>query len=106
MRRVNITKQNIIKPKAFFAELSIRQIVIMAIGLAVALGVFSLLYFILNIDANLALFPVFIIIIFFAAGSIMQINGMSALRWILLILKGNISRPYISKGAMDKYEEE
>ena len=106
MRRVNITKQNIIKPKAFFGGLTLRQIITMGIGLAVALGVFALLYFVLNIGVDLALFPVFFIIMIFAAGSVMQINGTSALNWILTILKGNISRPYVSKGVKDRYEEE
>ena len=72
----------------------------------VALGVFALLYFVLNIGVDLALFPVFFIIMIFAAGSVMQINGTSALKWILTILKGNISRPYESKGVKDRYEEE
>ena len=105
MRKVSMTKQNIIKPKALFMGLSIRQIVIMAIGLLVSLGVFSLLYFVLGASVDLALIPVFLILILFGAGSIAQINGSSALAWLLIIMKGNITRHYESKGVFDKYEE-
>ena len=105
MRKVNMTKQNIIKPKALFMGLSIRQIVIMAIGLLVSLGVFALLYFVLGASVDLALIPVFLILILFGAGSIAQINGSSALAWLLIIMKGNITRHYESKGVFDRYEE-
>lgn len=105
MRKVTVTKQDIIKPKAVFYGLSIRQIVIMAIGMAVGIGVFSLLYFILEISIDVALIPVFIILVIFASGSVAQINGTSALYWIITILKGNITRPYKSEGAFDNYEE-
>lgn len=105
MRKVNMTKQNIIKPKAVFMGMSIRQMVIMGIGLAVALGVFSLLYFVCNISIDIALIPVFLIIALFGAGSVAQINGSSALAWILIIMKGNLTLHYQSKGVFDNYEE-
>lgn len=105
MRKVNMTKQNIIKPKAVFMGLSIRQIVIMGIGLVVALGVFSLLYFVCNISIDIALIPVFLIITLFGSGSVAQINGSSALAWILIVMKGNITLHYQSKGVFDNYEE-
>lgn len=105
MRKINMTKQNIIKPKAVFMGMSIRQIVIMGIGLIVALSVFSLLYFVCNISIDIALIPVFIIIVLFGAGSVAQINGSSALAWILIMMKGNITLHYQSKGVFDSYEE-
>lgn len=105
MRKVNMTKQNIIKPKAVFIGLSVRQIIIMAIGLLVSLGVFSLLYFVCGVSIDTSSFPVFIILVIFGTGSVAQVNGSSALAWLLIIMKGNITRHYESKGVFDRYEE-
>ena len=47
----------------------------------------------------------FIILVIFGAGSVAQVNGSSALAWLLIMMKGNITRHYESKGVFDKYEE-
>lgn len=103
MRRVNITKQDIVKPKAVFFGLTIRQIVIMGVGMIVAIGVFLLLYFGFNLNVDLILIFVLLILAIFAMGSIMKINGVSGISWVIMVFKGPITRNYQSKGVNDFY---
>lgn len=103
MRRVNITKQDIVKPKAVIFGLTIRQMIIMGLGLATSIGVFSFLYFVLNWSVNIILFVVFFILALFAMGSIMKINGISGLSYLIMVFKGPITRNYQSKGMNDYY---
>ncbi len=105
MRKINITKQDIVKPKALIYGLSLKQIVIMCIGLACAFGVFSLLNLVLGMNTEIALIFVFAIIILFAMGSIFNIDGTPFLLWIILSLKGSVVRNYVSKGVKDTYAE-
>lgn len=104
MRRVNITKQDIVKPKAVLFGLTVKQMVIMGTGLLSALGVFSLLYFVLNWNIDIILILVFIILAIFAMGSIMRVNGISGISWIIMVFKGPITRNYQSKGVNDFYD--
>lgn len=106
MRKVNITKQDIVKPKAFLYGLSLKQIIIMGIGIAVSVGIFYLLYFVCGADADLALMCIFINLVIFGAGGILKINGISFLSWLIMTLKGPINRNYISKGVKDYYVQE
>lgn len=106
MRKVKITKQQTINPKAVYMGLSIPQIVIMAIGIAAAIGTLALFYFALGIDINLTMTIVFFELVFFAGFSIVRINGMNLFKYIFTAFQSPIYRPYQSKGALDTYEIE
>lgn len=105
MRKVQLTKQNVIAPKAIMFGLSIKQIITMAIGLIVAVLTFILFNISLAIDVNITMTIIFIELLFFAGISIVKVNGMILFRWIYYSMKGPIFRPYISKGMLDNYEK-
>lgn len=98
MRRVNLTKQDIVKPKALILGQSLRQIIGMAVGLAAAYGAFMLLYYILGIDIDVCMWVVFLILIIASMSSVVRINGVSFVSWIISMLKSPIYLPYQSKG--------
>lgn len=106
MRKVKITKQQTVNPKAVYMGLSIAQIIIMAIGVVLAIGILVLFNFVLGLDINITMSIVFIILIVFAGFSIIRINGMNLFSWIKMSFQSPVYRPYQSKGAMDKYEIE
>lgn len=105
MRKVRLTKQDVITPKAIMFGLSVKQIVTMAIGLIVAILTFLLLNILLGVDINITMTIVFIELLFFAGISIVKVNGMTLFIWIYYYMKGPIFRPYISKGMLDVYEK-
>ena len=105
MRRINITKQEIVKPKALIYGLSLRQMIIMGVGFIVSLGTFALLYFICHLNIDIVFFIIFFILAIFAMGSIVIINGISGLSWIIMVFKGPITKNYQSEGLNDFYDK-
>lgn len=105
MRRVKITKQQTVNPKAVYMGLSIKQILIMVIGVVIAIATFILFFINLKIDVNITMTLVFIELLVFASISIIKINGMNLLKWIYTMLQQPIFRPYQSKGMLDTYEK-
>lgn len=106
MRKVKITKQQTVNPKAVYMGLSVVQIIIMAIGVMLAIGTLVLFNFVLGLDLNITMSIVFVILVVFAGFSIIRINGMNLFAWIKMSFQSPVFRPYQSKGAMDKYEIE
>lgn len=106
MRKVKITKQQTVNPKAVYMGLSIVQIIIMAIGVTLAIGSLVLFNFILELNINITMSIVFVILVVFAGFSIIRINGMNLFSWLKMSFQSPIFRAYQSKGAMDKYEIE
>lgn len=106
MRKVKITKQQTVNPKAVYMGLSISQIIIMAVGIAIAIGTLALLYFLLGIDINLTMTIIFFELVISAGFSIVKINGMNLFKYIHTAFQSPIFRPYQSKGALDTYEIE
>lgn len=105
MRKVQLTKQNVIAPKAIMFGLSIKQIITIIIGVIVAVLTFLLFNILLALDVNVTMTIVFFELLFFASISIVKVNGMTLFRWIYYSMKGPIFRPYISKGMLDTYEK-
>lgn len=106
MRKVKITKQQTVNPKAVYMGLSVVQIIIMAIGVILAIGTLVLFNFVLGLDLNITMSIVFVILVVFAGFSIIRINGMNLFSWLKMSFQSPIFRAYQSKGAMDKYEIE
>ena len=106
MRKVKITKQQTINPKAVFMGLSIKQIVVMGSGIALALAVVGLFIFVWGIDVNLTMGVVFVILLVFVGLAIVRINGNNLFKWVYSMRKSPIYRPYESKGALDTYAKE
>lgn len=106
MRKVKITKQQTVNPKAVYMGLSVVQIIIMAIGVMLAIGTLVLFNFVLGLDLNITMSIVFVILVVFAGFSIIRINGMNLFSWIRMAFKSPVYRPYQSKGALDTYEIE
>ena len=106
MRKVKITKQQTVNPKAVYMGLSVVQIIIMAIGVILAIGTLVLFNFVLGLDLNITMSIVFVILVVFAGFSIIRINGMNLFAWIKMSFQSPIFRHYQSKGEMDKYEIE
>lgn len=106
MRKVKITKQQTVNPKAVYMGLSIPQIVIMVIGIAIALGMVALFIFVLQMPVNIVMSIVFVELLIFVGLAIIRINGLNLFKWIFMMFQSPIFRPYESKGALDKYVEE
>lgn len=106
MRKVKITKQQTVNPKAVYMGLSISQIVIMALGIGIALGIVALFIFVLGIPVNIAMIFVFIELLVFVGVAVVRINGLNLFKWIFVMMQSPIFRPYESKGALDRYVEE
>lgn len=106
MRKVKITKQQTVNPKAVYMGLSIPQIIIMAIGIAIALGIVGLFIFVWGLPVNLTMAIVFIELVVFVGISVVRINGMNLFRWIAVMFQAPIFRPYESKGVLDRYAKE
>lgn len=106
MRKVKITKQQTINPKAVFMGLSAIQILIMVLGIAVAIGTLLLFLIVLELNVDITMTIVFFELIIFSGLSIIRINGLNLFSWIFMAFKAPIFRPYQSKGALDKYEIE
>ena len=60
MRKVKITKQQTVNPKAVYLGLSVSEIVTMLIGIAIAIGVLVLFVFVLGLPVNFAMFIIFV----------------------------------------------
>lgn len=105
MRKVKITKQQTVNPKAVYMGLSIKQIVTMIIGIALAIGILVLLVFVAGLPVNLVMFIIFIELLIFVGSKIVKINGMNLFKWIYVVFQKPVCRPYQSKGALDTYEE-
>lgn len=105
MRKVKITKQQTVNPKAVYMGLSIVQIIIMGLGILLAIGTFILFYFTLQIDINITMTLVFIELVASAGFSIVRINGMNLFKYISTAFKAPIYRPFRTKGMMDTYEK-
>ena len=106
MRKVIITKQQTVNPKAVYMGLSIPQVLIMALGIALALGMVMLFIFALQMPVNLVMTFVFVELLVFVGIAVIRINGMNLFKWIFVIFQSPIFRPYESKGALDVYAEE
>lgn len=106
MRKVKITKQQTVNPKAIYMGLSIPQIVIMAIGIAIAIGIVYLFVFVLDLSVNLTMAIVFIELLIFVGFAIVRINGLNLFKWVHTMMQAPINRPYESKGALDTYVQE
>ena len=59
MRKVKITKQQTVNPKAVYLGLSVSEIVTMLIGIAVAIGVLVLFVFFLGLPVDFTMFILF-----------------------------------------------
>lgn len=106
MRKIKITKQQTVNPKAVYMGLSIVQIVTMAVGVALALGIVGLFVFVWHISINITMTLVFLELLVFVGLAVVRINGMNLFKWIYTMLQSPIHRPYDSKGALDTYEKE
>ena len=106
MRKVKITKQQTVNPKAVYLGLSVSEIVTMLIGIAIAIGVLVLFVFVLGLPVNFAMFIIFVELLFFVGFSIVKINGMNLFKWIYVVFQKPTFRPYQSKGVLDTYEKE
>lgn len=106
MRKVKITKQQTVNPKAVYMGLSISQVILMSVGIGIALGAVALLIFALGLPVNLVMGFVFVELLVFVGLAIIRINGMNLFKWIFVMMQSPIYRPYQSKGALDRYAEE
>ena len=105
MRKIKITKQQTVNPKAVYMGLSIPQIISMVIGISIAIGVLVLFVFILGLSVNFTMFIIFVELLFFVGFSIVKINGMNLFKWIYVVFQKQIFRAYQSKGVLDTYEK-
>lgn len=106
MRKVKITKQQTVNPKAVYMGLSIPQIVMMAVGIALALGIVALFIFALGIPIDITMGVVFVELLIFVGVAVIRINGLNLFKWIFVMFQSPIFRPYESKGALDTYADE
>ncbi len=106
MRKVKITKQQTVNPKAVYMGLSISQVILMSVGIGIALGAVALFIFALGLPVNLVMGFVFVELLVFVGLAIIRINGMNLFKWIFVMMQSPIYRPYQSKGALDRYAEE
>ena len=115
MRKVKITKQQTVNPKAkqqtvnpkaVYMGLSIPQVLLMAVGIGIALGAVALFIFTLKVPVNLVMAFVFVELLIFVGLAVIRINGMNLFKWIIVMFQSPIFRPYQSKGVLDRYEEE
>lgn len=106
MRKVKITKQQTVNPKAVYMGLSIPQVLLMAVGIVIALGAVALFVFALKVPVNLVMSFVFVELLIFVGIAVIRINGMNLFKWIFVMMQSPIFRPYESKGALDRYVEE
>lgn len=106
MRKVKITKQQTVNPKAVYMGLSIPQVLLMAVGIGIALGAVALFIFTLKVPVNLVMAFVFVELLLFVGLAVIRINGMNLFKWIIVMFQSPIFRPYQSKGVLDRYEEE
>ena len=106
MRKIKITKQQTVNPKAVYMGLSIAQIITMAIGIALALGIVALFIFVWGISVNITMSIVFIELLVFVGLAIVRINGLNLFKWIYVMFQSPIYRSYESKGALDTYAKE
>ena len=101
MRKMKITKQQTVNPKAVYMGLSIPQVLLMAVGIAIALGAVYLFIFTLKVPVN-----AFVELLIFVGLAVIRINGMNLFKWIFVMFQKPIFRPYESKGALDRYAED
>lgn len=106
MRKVKITKQQTVNPKAVYMGLSKSQIIIMLLGLILAIIIFYLFFFCWKIDVNITMTIVFIELLIFAGFSVIRVNGLNLFKWLRVAFSSPIHRPYQSKGVLDTYEKE
>ena len=106
MRKIKITKQQTVNPKAVYMGLSIPQIIAMAIGIGLAIGIVVLFIFVLDVNVNLTMTIVFVVLLVFVGLAIVRINGQNLFKWIYTMMQAPIHRPYESKGAFDTYVQE
>lgn len=106
MRKVKITKQQTVNPKAVYMGLSKSQIIIMILGLALAIAIFYLFFFCWNINVNITMTIIFIELLVFSGLSVIRVNGLNLFKWLRVVFASPIHRPYQSKGMLDTYEKE
>ena len=106
MRKVKITKQQTVNPKAVYRGLSIAQVLMMTLGIAIAVGIVVLFIFFLGLPVNLVMGFVFVELLIFVGLAVVRVNGMNLFKWIFVMFQAPIIRPYQSKGALDRYNEE
>lgn len=105
MRKVNMTKQQTVRPQEKWFGFSLKQIIVMAIGGIIVATTFVLLLFVIKLPTELVMTLTFIEIIATVFLGVVRVNGMSIIKWFVICMKGPIVRPYQSKGAKF-YEEE
>ena len=86
--------------------LSIPQIITMAAGIVLALGIVALFIFVLGVPVNLTMGVVFVELLIFVGLAVIRINGLNLFKWIFVMFHSPIFRPYEPKGALDTYADE
>ncbi len=104
MIKVKVTK-NIIRDGTLFLNLTLKQILSAIFALLIALGT----YFFLaryKIDNDLIMFLLFLEIAIILGFGVIQIQGMSLFKVLILSFKPIDKRPYHRKGVFDNVEKQ
>lgn len=104
MRKVQMTKQQTVRPNEKMFGLTVKQIIGIAIGGVIVTATLVILLFVLKLPTELVMTLVFLEVVATALISIVRVNGMSLVKHFIVCMKGPINRPYQRKGA--KYYEE
>lgn len=104
MRKVQMTKQQTVRPNEKMFGLTVKQIIGIAIGGVIVTATLVILLFVLKLPTELVMTLVFLEVVATALISIVRVNGMSLVKHFIVCMKGPINRPYQSKGAKH-YEE-
>jgi hypothetical protein len=101
MIKVKVTK-NIMSKGTVIAGLTWKQIIAGAVGIFAGLGTLALFWGKMNIDVLMTL--VFVIVLVTIMFGVVQINGMSFIKFLFIGLKGVDKRPYCTKGVFSTFE--
>ena len=104
MRKVQMTKQQTIRPYEKMFGLTIKQIIGIVIGGVTVIATLVILLFVLKLPTGLVMALIFVEVVSTILISIVRVNGMSLIKHFIVCMKGPVYRPYQSKGA--KYYEE
>lgn len=104
MRKVQMTKQQTIRPYEKMFGLTIKQIIGIVIGGVTVIATLVILLFVLKLPTELVMALIFVEVVSTILISIVRVNGMSLIKHFIVCMKGPVYIPYQSKGA--KYYEE
>lgn len=104
MRKVQMTKQQTIRPYEKMFGLTIKQIIGIVIGGVTVIATLVILLFVLKLPTELVMALIFVEVVSTILISIVRVNGMSLIKHFIVCMKGPVYRPYQSKGAKH-YEE-